>query len=72
MEEANAELERVGVKREDRLDLALDADEGAKSEADDCEDFKREKDNCNTIHSTNEEKNDDRRDKESTSSPVSL
>ncbi len=67
MEEANAELERVGVKREDRLDLALDADEGAKSE-----DFKREKDNCNTIHSTNEEKNDDRRDKESTSSPVSL
>ncbi len=75
MKEANAELERVGVKREDRLDVALATDEGVRSENsdDDCEDFKGEieRDSCNTIHSTKEEKNVDRQGKESTPSPVS-
>ncbi len=75
MKEANAEIERLGVKREDRLDVALATDEGVQSEDgdDDCEDFKgeSEKDNCNAIHSTKDKKNDDRQGKELTS-PVSL
>ncbi len=73
MKEANAELERVGVKREDRLDVALVPDEGNRSENedkdDDCEGFKgeNEKDSCNTIHVTKEEIHD-RQGKESASS----
>ncbi len=74
MKEANAELEREGIKREDRLDVALAPDEGNRSgdeDDDDCEGFKgeNEKDSCNTIRSMKNEI-DGRQGKESTSSPV--
>ncbi len=75
MKEANAELEREGIKREDRLDVALVPDDGNRSgdEDDECEGLKgkNEKDSCNTIRST--ETILGKQGKESTSSsPVRL